>query len=61
MITKIIDEKLIKQLLAFVEESDKIVITCHIAPDGDAMGSSLGAVCYTGVGADEAGLSRVGR
>lgn len=42
MITKIIDEKLIKQLLAFVEESDKIVITCHIAPDGDAMGSSLG-------------------
>ena len=42
MITKVIDESLIKRLQTALEESEKIVITCHIAPDGDAMGSSLG-------------------
>ena len=42
MISRLIDEEQIKQFRRFLEESDKIVITCHIAPDGDALGSSLG-------------------
>lgn len=42
MISKLIAEDKIKTLRRFLEESDKIVITCHIAPDGDALGSSLG-------------------
>ena len=25
-----------------LEQSERIVITCHLTPDGDAMGSSLG-------------------
>lgn len=42
MISKLIDEDQIKSLRKLLEESEKIVITCHIAPDGDALGSSLG-------------------
>lgn len=42
MISKLVAEDKIKSLRRLLEESDKIVITCHIAPDGDALGSSLG-------------------
>lgn len=42
MISKLIAESEIKKLRGLLEQSDKIVITCHIAPDGDALGSSLG-------------------
>ncbi|MDE5981759.1 MAG: DHH family phosphoesterase, partial [Duncaniella sp.] len=30
------------EVLDLIKESDKIVITCHVSPDGDAIGSSLG-------------------
>lgn len=42
MLTRIIEESKIKTLRNILENSDDIVITCHIAPDGDAIGSSLG-------------------
>ncbi len=42
MISKIIDEKDVRQVRNLLENSDRIVITCHLTPDGDAIGSSLG-------------------
>ena len=42
MLTRLVDEKNIKELRKLLETSDNIVITTHIAPDGDAIGSSLG-------------------
>lgn len=42
MLSRLVDEKNIKELRSFLETSEKIVITCHIVPDGDAIGSSLG-------------------
>lgn len=32
----------VDKFLALIEESDKIVLTCHVRPDGDALGSTLG-------------------
>ena len=45
MISSIIDEKTIERLRAFINGSQRIVITCHKSPDGDALGSSL-ALCH---------------
>lgn len=42
MISRIINEKEIQKLRNLLAQSDKIVITCHLTPDGDAIGSSLG-------------------
>jgi len=42
MISRIIKESLIKELRRLLDRSEKIVITCHLSPDGDAIGSSLG-------------------
>ncbi|MBD5363407.1 MAG: bifunctional oligoribonuclease/PAP phosphatase NrnA [Bacteroides sp.] len=42
MISRIIDEKEIAKLRKLLDNSDRIVITCHLTPDGDAIGSSLG-------------------
>ncbi len=42
MLTKIIAEESIQQVRKLLEKSEKIVITCHVSPDGDAIGSSLG-------------------
>lgn len=42
MISRIIDEKAVKQIRQLLENSERIVITCHLTPDGDAIGSSLG-------------------
>lgn len=42
MLSRIINESKIRELRRMLEQSDRIVITCHIAPDGDALGSSLG-------------------
>lgn len=42
MISRIIKESKIKALRQLLEQSEKIVITCHLSPDGDAIGSSLG-------------------
>lgn len=42
MLNRLLDENKIKELRKLLETCDNIVITSHIAPDGDAMGSSLG-------------------
>lgn len=42
MISRIIPENSIKSLRQLIEKADKVVITCHVSPDGDAIGSSLG-------------------
>lgn len=41
MISKIIDEDLIQEAKAYIEDAENIVITTHVSPDGDAIGSSL--------------------
>lgn len=41
MLTKIIAEDLISRLREAIAVKDKIVIVSHVAPDGDAVGSSL--------------------
>lgn len=41
MITRVVDEKKIKKLAHLTEGASRIVITTHLSPDGDAMGSSL--------------------
>lgn len=41
MISRILDEKKIKQLARLIDGARRIVITTHLSPDGDAMGSSL--------------------
>lgn len=42
MINRIIHDKEIAQLQSYLDEYDNIVITCHVSPDGDAIGASLG-------------------
>ena len=42
MISRIIKEPVVKDLLRLIENSERVVITCHLSPDGDAMGSTLG-------------------
>lgn len=42
MISNLISEKLLEGALRLIEGAEKIVILTHMAPDGDAMGSSLG-------------------
>lgn len=37
----LIGQETIDRLSALIEKSRRIVITCHLSPDGDAMGSSL--------------------
>ncbi len=41
MISRIIDEKKVKRLAHMIDEAKRIVVTTHMSPDGDAMGSSL--------------------
>lgn len=45
MISAIIDERTIEQLRALINGVQRIAITCHKSPDGDALGSSL-ALCH---------------
>ena len=42
MISKIILEECIQQVRKLLDKHDNIVIVCHVSPDGDAIGSSLG-------------------
>lgn len=42
MLTKILKESDIKKLSELIRKSRKIVLTCHVRPDGDAIGSTLG-------------------
>lgn len=39
---KLIDNARAKDLRRFIERSERIVLTCHVRPDGDAIGSTLG-------------------
>lgn len=45
MITPIIDERAIERLRAMINGVQRIAITCHKSPDGDALGSTL-ALCH---------------
>ncbi len=45
MISPIIDEMAIERLRALINGANRMVITCHKSPDGDALGSSL-ALCH---------------
>lgn len=45
MIQPIIDDYVIERLRALINGVKNIVITCHLSPDGDAIGSSL-ALCH---------------
>lgn len=50
-----IDENSIKRLRQLLDRSHRIVVTCHVTPDGDAAGSSLGlARVLSAVGKDVA-------
>lgn len=42
MIAQVINKSDINAIRHFLDESDRIVITCHVSPDGDAIGSTLG-------------------
>lgn len=42
MLTKVIAQSKIDHLEKWIERADKVVIVSHVAPDGDAIGSSLG-------------------
>ena len=42
MLRKVINEDAVRSLRLLLERSHNIVITTHISPDGDAIGSSLG-------------------
>ncbi len=42
---KIIDRASAEQFRRWIEESEQIVLTCHVRPDGDAVGSTLG-MCH---------------
>lgn len=45
MISSIIDERTIERLRALINGVQRIAITCHKSPDGDALGSTL-ALCH---------------
>lgn len=45
MISPIIDNNAIAQVRALINGAQRIVITCHKSPDGDALGSTL-ALCH---------------
>ncbi len=38
----ILDKNKVKELFELIDESSRIVLTCHVRPDGDAIGSTLG-------------------
>lgn len=42
MIRSLIDTKEASRLLSLINNSSRIVLTCHVRPDGDAIGSTLG-------------------
>ncbi|MBQ7042938.1 MAG: bifunctional oligoribonuclease/PAP phosphatase NrnA [Muribaculaceae bacterium] len=41
MISRVLKENKIRELRLLLERCENIVITCHVSPDGDAIGSSL--------------------
>lgn len=45
-ISAIIEQNSVNEAMRYIDESSKIIITTHLSPDGDAMGSSLGLYHY---------------
>lgn len=45
MTARVIKDSKIKELKQLIIDSENIVITCHVSPDGDAIGSTL-AMCH---------------
>lgn len=39
---KILDPEKVRQFKRLIEKSSRIILTCHVHPDGDAIGSTLG-------------------
>lgn len=39
---RLVDSESIKEFRQLLDESERIVLTCHVRPDGDAVGSTLG-------------------
>lgn len=53
MLQPLIEEASVKAVRRLLEENERIVITCHMSPDGDAVGSSLGLMhVLTRIGKD---------
>ena len=46
MLTKIIQEEQIQKVKKYVEKGNNFLIVAHVAPDGDALGASLGLWHY---------------
>lgn len=46
MIPKILSKSEADEISSCIDEAEHVVIVCHVAPDGDAIGSSL-ALWYT--------------
>lgn len=46
MLTNIIEQSQIERFATWVKEAQNIIIVSHVAPDGDAIGSSLGLFHY---------------
>lgn len=46
MLSKVITEELIRKTTDAIEKAERIAIVAHVAPDGDALGSSLGMWHY---------------
>ena len=42
MIDKLLNDKQIKDLQSLLRSAQKVVLCCHVRPDGDAIGSTLG-------------------
>ena len=45
-ITEIISKEHVETVRSYIEKYNKIVITTHLSPDGDALGSSLALYHY---------------
>ena len=46
MLTKILDENAVHRFSRYLEKGEKFVLTAHLSPDGDAIGSALGMAYY---------------
>lgn len=46
MLTKILDETAVHRFSRYVEKGERFVMTAHLSPDGDAIGSALGMAHY---------------
>lgn len=42
MVERLLDDREVRDFAALIERSSEVVLTCHVRPDGDAIGSTLG-------------------